>query len=75
MNDMHIFDVDTETWTKVTYSDYGMPIPSPRGGHSTIAIGDFLYIFGGQLGHKPCNELWMFDIKKKKINEGKLSNK
>lgn len=47
LNDLHVFDVLTETWTSPSIS--GKP-PAPRALHSAVIYENRLYIFGGVAG-------------------------
>ena len=43
-NDLHVFDLETCSWSKVTIFD---KIPVERGEHSTVIYGNKMYIYGG----------------------------
>jgi len=47
---------------KETGSEGGSEVPDPRGSHTTVAVRDQLYVFGGQKENGPCDELWTFNI-------------
>ena len=47
---------------KETGSEGGFEVPDPRGSHTTVAVRDQLYVFGGQKENGPCDELWTFNI-------------
>ncbi|KAI7753911.1 hypothetical protein M8C21_011987, partial [Ambrosia artemisiifolia] len=44
LSDVQMLDTDTLTWTKLVTN--GEPLP-PRAGHTTIALGKNLFVFGG----------------------------
>lgn len=44
LSDVHILDTDTLVWTKLNTA--GQPL-SPRAGHTTVALGRNLFVFGG----------------------------
>ncbi|KAF1316437.1 Rna polymerase ispecific transcription initiation factor, partial [Globisporangium splendens] len=43
-HDVHIFDFDSRTWTLLPSSRDDFP---PRSGHSAVAVGSSIYVFGG----------------------------
>ncbi|KYQ92341.1 Kelch repeat-containing protein [Tieghemostelium lacteum] len=51
LNDLYILDLETLEWSKPTVQ--GDHIPSPRCGHSSITIGNKLYVFGGTIQMDP----------------------
>ncbi len=69
-NDLHIFDVGNtilpfhfhsvqHTWSSPTC---GGNIPAPRYGHSMVAIGTRLFVFGGLYGSTTVyGDLFVFD--------------
>ncbi|QDZ23299.1 hypothetical protein HOP50_10g58370 [Chloropicon primus] len=61
LNDMHVYSVANEAWTKVTYKQ-NSDVPDKRGSHTAVAVKDQLYVFGGQKEEGPCNDLWTFSI-------------
>jgi hypothetical protein len=44
MNDLHIFNVETLTWTQPQAK--GSP-PSARSGHAMVSVGNKVYVYGG----------------------------
>lgn len=82
LNDMHVYNVASERWSKVTYKNRSASaatgiggrgggddgIPAPRGSHTCVAVKDHLFVFGGQLESGPSNELWTFCIQTSKWN-------
>lgn len=61
-----IFEYNTETNTlRLIALPDGAAVPSPRQGHSVVAINDNdMLVFGGRDGSAISNELWMFDTAK-----------
>ena len=43
-NDTWSFDISTRKWTELQCTG---SIPSPRGGHTAVLVGDVMYVFGG----------------------------
>ena len=64
-NDVHTFDFESETWTKLNPSGGA---PEGRGGCSVFArdheSGEKIYIYGGWNSEKQYNEIWMLDLVK-----------
>ena len=64
-NDMHMFDFETETWSKVNAVNAG---PEGRGGCSVFArpeeSGDKVFVYGGWNAEKQFNEIWSLDLTK-----------
>jgi len=54
-----IFDIDTQKWTDLPQSEE--TILTPRSGHSAIAIGSKMFVFGGQ-GSRQLNDGAVFDL-------------
>ncbi|KAF0689615.1 Aste57867_18946 [Aphanomyces stellatus] len=60
-NDVHIFNLEEKKWTRV--SPRNSSAFTPRSGHSAVAHGSFIYVFGGvnmQLG-EVYNDLHVLD--------------
>jgi hypothetical protein len=48
-NSLFKFDFNFKTWRKVSSMKYLLEeIPSPRAGHSTIVMKEFMFLFGGK---------------------------
>jgi len=65
LNDVHVLDTETLTWTAVETKGQS---PSPRSGHTTVAIGSKVFYFGGAKWNpsssqwvSKSNELYLFD--------------
>ncbi|XP_022921955.1 acyl-CoA-binding domain-containing protein 6-like [Cucurbita moschata] len=60
LSDVHILDTDTLVWTELKTSGELLP---PRAGHTTIAFGKSLFVFGGFTDAQNLyNDLHMLDI-------------
>ncbi|KAL4036161.1 hypothetical protein IC575_004888 [Cucumis melo] len=60
LSDVHILDTDTLVWTELNTSGQLLP---PRAGHTTIAFGRSLFVFGGFTDAQNLyNDLHMLDI-------------
>ncbi|KAH9778225.1 F25I16.5 protein [Citrus sinensis] len=60
LSDVHILDTDTLTWKELNTS--GMVL-SPRAGHSTVAFGKNLFVFGGFTDSQNLyDDLYMIDV-------------
>jgi hypothetical protein len=57
-NDLHMLDVVRWTWSLVPSTTAP---PLGRFGHSMVAVGDKLVVFGGWDGVSAMNDLWVFD--------------
>lgn len=44
LSDVHMLDADTLTWRQITTSGQML---APRAGHTTVALGNYLFVFGG----------------------------
>jgi len=65
LNDVHVLDTETLTWTAIETKGLS---PSPRSGHTTVAIGSKVFYFGGAKWNpsssqwvSKSNELYVFD--------------
>lgn len=60
--DVHVLDTVTYRW-KVIDNQNSDPkaIPFQRYGHTAVAYGPFVYIWGGRNDNKACNTLFCFD--------------
>ncbi|KAL6177987.1 hypothetical protein ACLB2K_049507 [Fragaria x ananassa] len=60
LSDVHILDADTLVWRELNTSGQLLP---PRGGHSTVAFGKNLFVFGGFTDARSLyNDLYMLDV-------------
>nr|XP_025617114.1 tip elongation aberrant protein 1 isoform X1 [Arachis hypogaea] len=60
LSDVHILDTDTLIWRELSTSGQLLP---PRAGHSTVAFGKNLFVFGGFTDAQNLyNDLYMLDI-------------
>ncbi|GFG28824.1 hypothetical protein Cfor_03040 [Coptotermes formosanus] len=61
-NDLHCYDLDTQTWSIVTPSPDSQ-VPSGRLFHATAVVGDAMYIFGGTVDNNVrSGEMYMFQF-------------
>ncbi|MFS8017775.1 putative kelch-type beta propeller [Helianthus anomalus] len=62
MSDVQMLDTDTLTWTKFITNGELLP---PRAGHTTVALGKNLLVFGGFTDAEDLyDDLYMFDLEK-----------
>ena len=59
MNDVHVFDIDSNRWSKVQTFGYK---PRPRCRHTANIVKGQLYIFGGNDCELSFNDIWMLSI-------------
>ncbi|KAI3785649.1 hypothetical protein L1987_44773 [Smallanthus sonchifolius] len=60
MSDVQMLDTDTLTWTKLITNGELLP---PRAGHTTVALGKNLFVFGGFTDAEDLyDDLYMFDL-------------
>ncbi|XP_021809931.1 rab9 effector protein with kelch motifs-like [Prunus avium] len=60
LSDVHILDADTLMWRELNTSGQLLP---PRAGHSTVAFGKNLFVFGGFTDAQNLyNDLHMLDV-------------
>jgi dynein heavy chain len=58
-NDLHSFDVETETWERIIPTNNP---PDGRGGHSVFASNDRIYVYGGWNQEMQYNNILYFDL-------------
>ena len=59
MNDVHVFDIESNHWEKVQTSDYR---PRPRCRHTANIVKGQLYVFGGNDCELSFHDIWMLYI-------------
>ncbi|KAI8543093.1 hypothetical protein RHMOL_Rhmol08G0191700 [Rhododendron molle] len=60
LSDVHILDADTFVWSKLETSGQLLP---PRGGHTTVALGKNLFVFGGFTDESSLyDDIYMLDV-------------
>ncbi|KAL3748624.1 hypothetical protein ACJRO7_009800 [Eucalyptus globulus] len=60
LSDAHILDADTLMWKELNTTGHMLP---PRAGHSTVAFGKILFVYGGFTeAQKLYDDLYMLDI-------------
>ncbi|KAH1201500.1 Rab9 effector protein with kelch motifs [Glycine max] len=57
-NQVHVFDTVKQTWSQPALK--GSP-PTPRDSHTSTAVGDNLFVFGGTDGMNPLKDLHILD--------------
>ena len=50
MNDLHVYDPATKSWTDLSNPASGIP-PSPRDSHGFASAAGKLYVHGGEVGN------------------------
>lgn len=60
LNDVHILDLKTMTWTSPVVK--GDHIPVPRDSHSAVAIGNKLFVYGGDCGDRYHGDVDVLDM-------------
>jgi len=53
VNDMHVFDLETNTWGRVLTAQGNAP--TPRHSHAAVVYRDSMYVFGGYDGSYRCD--------------------
>jgi len=75
-NDFYCFDTNTMMWTRINCLDE----PSKRVGHVMVAIGSYIYLFGGGVWGKltgwtqQYNDLYIFDTRECKWQSVSVKN-
>ncbi|KAA8542560.1 hypothetical protein F0562_023712 [Nyssa sinensis] len=60
LSDVHILDADNLVWSKLNTSDQLLP---PRAGHTTVALGKNLFVFGGFNDEQNLyDDIYMLDV-------------
>lgn len=60
LSDVHVLDADTLVWCKLNTTGQLLP---PRGGHTTVSFGKYLFVFGGFSDEQNLyDDVYMFDI-------------
>ncbi|XP_059438300.1 uncharacterized protein LOC132171093 [Corylus avellana] len=59
LNDLHVLDLKTMRWTSPEVKG---DIPVPRDSHSSVAIGDKLFVYGGDRGDRYHGNVDMLDM-------------
>jgi hypothetical protein len=62
LDDMYVLDIGSMVWRKIEQKS--MIWPESRCGHSAVAVGNDMYVFGGFLGSgaQNSNDLYFFDF-------------
>ncbi|CAK9150910.1 unnamed protein product [Ilex paraguariensis] len=59
LNDLHFLDLNTMRWTSPEVKG---DIPAPRDSHSAVAMGNKLFVYGGDCGDRYQGDVDMFDM-------------
>lgn len=59
LNDLHILDLKTMEWSSPEVKG---SIPAPRDSHSSVAVGNRLFIFGGDSGYRYQGDVSVLDM-------------
>ncbi|XP_078159009.1 uncharacterized protein LOC144554569 [Carex rostrata] len=59
LNDVHVLDVKTMTWSSPEVKG---EVPAPRDSHVAVAIGNKMFIFGGDCGDRYHGEVDVLDM-------------
>lgn len=59
LNDFHILDLNNMEWSS---PDVKGTVPAPRDSHSSVAVGNRLYVFGGDSGDRYQGDVCVLDI-------------
>ncbi|CAI9111735.1 OLC1v1012034C1 [Oldenlandia corymbosa var. corymbosa] len=60
LSDVHILDADTLLWCKLNTTGQLLP---PRAGHTTVAFGKYLFVFGGfSDGQNLYDDIYVLDL-------------
>ncbi|GFP87936.1 tip elongation aberrant protein 1 [Phtheirospermum japonicum] len=61
LNDLHILDLRNMEWSSPIVRGN---VPAPRDSHSSVAVGNKLYVFGGDSGDRYQGDVSVFDVNK-----------
>ncbi|KAL2490161.1 Uncharacterized protein Adt_25789 [Abeliophyllum distichum] len=59
LNDLHVLDLKTMGWTSL---EVQVNIPAPRDSHSAVAVGNRLFVYGGDSGDRYQRDVNVFDM-------------
>ncbi|KAL3638216.1 hypothetical protein CASFOL_017587 [Castilleja foliolosa] len=59
LNDLHILDLRNMEWSSPVVRGN---VPAPRDSHSSVAVGNKLYVFGGDSGDRYQGDVSVFDV-------------
>lgn len=59
LNDVHVLDVKTMTWSSPEVKG---EVPAPRDSHVAVAIGNKMFIYGGDCGDRYHGEVDVLDM-------------
>jgi N-acetylneuraminic acid mutarotase len=62
-NDVGIYNIGTNTWSKFSDRSSQQALPCPRSGHSAVFYSGHMFIFGGKDDDsEKLDDLWTFNI-------------
>lgn len=59
-----LYVLEDGQWLSVDAGSGEAPAPSARAGHGAVALGNFVYIFGGLGPHGSLDDMWKLDCSK-----------
>ncbi|KAL7082153.1 hypothetical protein ACP275_14G081900 [Erythranthe tilingii] len=62
LNDLHFLDLKNMEWSSPNVR--GNLLPAPRDSHSSVAVGNRLFVFGGDSGDRFQGDVCMLDVNK-----------
>ena len=68
LDDLWAFDTDSKTWSEVDAKDKESA-PSPRSFHTSVVVGECIYIFGGCPKEGRQADLHRFDTRTKRNSQ------
>ena len=66
LDDLWAFDTDSKTWSEVEAKDKESESPSPRSFHTSVVVGECIYVFGGCPKEGRQADLHRFDTRTKR---------
>ena len=63
LNDLHVYDLDSQTWTELVTNEKSQTSPPQRSFHAMASLKNKLYVFGGcSVDHGRLNDLFEYDL-------------
>lgn len=59
--DVHVFETGSLRWSKIPAQGDPDNVPFQRHGHTVVAYGDYVYLWGGSDDNGSCNIVYRFD--------------
>ena len=69
LDDLWAFDTDSKTWSEVEAKDKESEAPSPRSFHTSVVVGECIYVFGGCPKEGRQADLHRFDTTTKRKSQ------